>query len=244
MFFDFDGVLSPIQDDPRTVQPLPGVLDLLRALVRHISTVAVLSSRPAIFLLERFAAVDGLKIVGLYGLEEVGPTGQVEVAEDAKIWLTKIPAVLEAAKREFQPGRGVFVEDKTLSVGLHYRAAPDLEEKVEKWAESAESKWGVLIQRGRLAVELKPPLSIDKGTALSERANSLSTVWYCGDDLGDLPAMSYVQERRQNDASFSGFNIGVGNDTIVDEVFQLSDVFVESPEALQDLLAATLHALT
>lgn len=242
-FFDFDGVLSPIQDDPETAQPLPGVQDLLQSLVRCVSTVAVLSSRPAAFLLERFAAVDGLKIFGLYGLEEIGSTGQVEVVEDAKGWLDKMPAVLEAAKDRFRTASGIFVEDKVLSVGLHYRAVPHLKAEVEAWAQFARATWDVQIQHGRLAVELKPQLSVDKGSTLAQRATSLSTAWYCGDDLGDLPAMSYIRNRRQRDASFAGLNVGVGNDSIVEEVFRLSDVFVETPETLRDLLEATLRAL-
>ncbi|MGH3634008.1 MAG: trehalose-phosphatase [Mycobacterium sp.] len=243
MFFDFDGVLSPIQDDPETAQPLPGVQVLLQSLVQCVSTVAVLSSRPAEFLFERFADVDGLKVFGLYGLEEIGPTGEVVLVKDAEVWLDTIRAVLEAAKDRFRLTNGIFVENKRLSVGLHYRAAPHLEIEVEKWARFASSTWGVQIQQGRLAVELKPQLPVDKGSTLAQHAKSLSTTWYFGDDLGDLPAMSYIQKRRKWDASFSGLNVGVGNDTIVEDVYRMSDVFVDSPQTLQDLLDAILREL-
>lgn len=244
MFFDFDGVLSSIQEDPESAQPLPRVKDILRSFVGHVSTVTVLSSRPASFLRERFADVDGLTILGLYGLERIEPTGNIEVAEDVEIWSDKMLAVLEAAKDRFKAAESpVRVEDKRLAIGIHYRAAPHLKSEVEAWAQLARSTWGVRIQPGRFAVELRPELPVDKGSTLSQRAESLSTAWYCGDDLGDVPAMSYVQDRRRGDASFSGLCIGVGNDAIVHAVFQAADVFVESPEVLLDLLSLTLKAV-
>jgi trehalose 6-phosphate phosphatase len=247
LFFDFDGVLSPIQDDPEAVQPLPGVNEILQDLARRVSTVAVLSSRPASFLWERFANVHGVEISGLYGLEKIDSAGNVEVAEDAKVWLNKMKDVLAAARDRFERSENAIrVEDKKLSVALHYRTSPHLKSEVEGWADVASSTWGVAIQRGRQVIELKPELKIkiDKGSTLSQWAESLSTSWYCGDDLGDIPALLYIRDRKLRDASFSGLTIGVGNDTIVDEVFQTVDIFMESPETLRDLLRLTLNALS
>lgn len=246
IFFDYDGVLSPIQDNAETVQPLEGISEVLQGLISRVSTVAVLSSRPASFLWERFADVRGLKILGLYGLEEAGPTGNIEIAEGARVWLGKMEDILAAARARFKPSESaVRVEDKKLSVALHYRAAPDLMSEVDRWSELARSTWGVEIQQGRQVIELKPALElpVDKGSTLSRWAESLSTVWYCGDDLGDIPALLYVQDRKQQDAAFSGLTIGVGNDTIVDKVFRTVDIFVESPATLRDLLRLTLSAL-
>src|SRR2546423_231348 len=48
-FFDFDGTLAPIQDNPDTVQPVPGVMDTLAALRERTAKVAIVSARPVEF---------------------------------------------------------------------------------------------------------------------------------------------------------------------------------------------------
>ncbi|HEY3260872.1 MAG TPA: hypothetical protein VGJ95_11505, partial [Pseudonocardiaceae bacterium] len=50
LLFDFDGVLSPIQDDPESALPSDGVVDELIALGGRIGTIAIVSSRNADFL--------------------------------------------------------------------------------------------------------------------------------------------------------------------------------------------------
>lgn len=235
LFFDFDGVLSRIQSDPETVQPLRGVVEALRHLVPKYRTVAILSSRPASFLHERFGTVDGLSIFGLYGLESIGEDGAVEVAESAKGWQETAAEALKVASESFEE-TNVWIEDKGLSVGLHYRNDPARQSTVEEWAYDAGKRWGFKVQPGRMAVELKPNLAIDKGTTLADKSSKLSAVWYCGDDTGDLPAMRHLADRRNRDSAFHGLSIGVGNDTIVDAVFETSDVFVDSPETLLRLV--------
>ena len=40
LFFDFDGVLAPVEDDPDAVQPVPAVMESLEALAAAVSRVA------------------------------------------------------------------------------------------------------------------------------------------------------------------------------------------------------------
>src|SRR3954469_18159782 len=66
---DFDGTLAPIVLDPAAARALPGVGPLLGRLAARYSRVGVVSGRPAAFLLDRLGPVEGLRLVGLYGLE-------------------------------------------------------------------------------------------------------------------------------------------------------------------------------
>ena len=47
---DFDGTLSPIVADPADARPLTGAPELLAELARSFAVVAVVSGRPAAFL--------------------------------------------------------------------------------------------------------------------------------------------------------------------------------------------------
>ncbi|MGH3906395.1 MAG: trehalose-phosphatase, partial [Pseudonocardiaceae bacterium] len=175
LFFDFDGVLSNIQADPASVQPLPEITEILGKLAKQFSTTVVLSSRPASFLWERFGGVEQLGLLGLYGLEAADSTGNISVAIEAQPWLEVMPTIRDAAWAMFG-STGVYVEDKHLSVSLHYRADRGQRAEVERWSGYARETWGVKIQPGRLAVELKPDLQVDKGTSLAEVARSRSPV--------------------------------------------------------------------
>ncbi len=64
-FFDFDGVLSPVTDDPDASQPAPAVLGVLEELAAVVARVAIVSARPVSFLRSRF---ESLAHVDLYGL--------------------------------------------------------------------------------------------------------------------------------------------------------------------------------
>jgi len=233
LFFDFDGVLSRIQDDPESVWPLPGIAELLAELRAGMGMVALVSSRNAAFLHSRLGTVDGLEFHGLYGLEHIGPDGSTVVLTEAGEWITRARALCAAAVRELP---GVYVEDKKLSVGLHYRLAPHTRGAVEEWARLAAERTGFRVQPGRMAVELKPPLDVDKGTTLTRLITGLDAAWFFGDDLADLPAFAALHERSAADDGFSGLAVGIGNDTVVDDVKAASDVFVESPELLVEFL--------
>lgn len=240
LFFDFDGVLSAIQDDPESVQPSHGVRQAFEALTDLIGMVAIVSSRNADFLHARFAGLDGIEIYGLYGLERAEPDGTVIVEPEAREWVS-------AARRLWSEATGalpgVYVEDKTLSVGLHYRRAPQARDAVEKWARDAADRTGFHIQPGRMAVELKPPLAIDKGATITRLISGLKTAWYFGDDLGDVPAFNALHHRAGTDQDFDGLAVGVGNDTIVDEVFSSADIFLPSPSMVVELLRFLSHEL-
>lgn len=233
LFFDFDGVLSRIQDDPESVRPSPGVARVLETLVGQVGRVALVSSRNAEFLHSRLGAVPGLDIHGLYGLEYVEPDGTVAIRDEAREWTAAARDLCERATSELSD---VYVEDKTLSIGLHYRLTPHARQAVEEWARAAAERTGFQVQPGRMAVELKPPLDVDKGTTLARLTDGLDAAWFFGDDLGDLPAFATLHERATVDPTFSCLAVGVGNDTVVDEVLAACDVFLASPALLVEFL--------
>ena len=62
---------------------------------------------------------------------------------------------------------------------------------------------------GRMVLELKPPIRRDKGGVVRSATRDLDCVWYFGDDLGDLPALTALADRAKGDRDFEVFRVGV-----------------------------------
>lgn len=191
LLLDFDGVLAPIVADPTTSRLLDGTADALERIARHLRLVAVVSGRPLHFLTDR-AAVPGLRLLGSYGVEEI---------RDGVLWrhpevVPWLPAVQEAT-RTLQSAMtdlpGVRVEEKGVSVAVHWRQALDpasAQPRIEQVVAEIADHTGLRREPGKLVEELRAPVSVDKGTAVAGliAAGDLRAVVYAGDDLGDLPA--------------------------------------------------------
>jgi trehalose 6-phosphate phosphatase len=241
LFFDFDGTLAPIRVDPDTVWPTPGVVEALSALTGLVRRVAVVSARPVAFLRSRLAPVPGLVLHGHYGLQTMGPDGSERTLPDAVPW---IPVLAELALRagEDLPD-DVLVQRQPLSVALHYRAAPHRRQAVEAWAEAAVARAGVRAQRGRMVVELRPPVERDKGAVVAEETADLATAWFAGDDVSDLRAFQALAEREARYQGFTGVRAAVVNEETGREVADAADFVIGPPDAVPGLLHRVTRAL-
>ena len=194
LILDFDGVLAPIVADPTSSRMLDGLPEVLERVARRLRLTAIISGRPLEFLIER-AAVPGVALLGSYGVESL--LGTVRSRHVGVIpWLESIrlaTAELEAAVSDLP---GVRVEEKSgLSVAVHWRQATDraaAEARVIEIVSRLAEDTGLRRDSGKLVEELRPPLSVDKGTAVASlvKENDLVVVAYAGDDLGDLPAFN------------------------------------------------------
>lgn len=238
-FFDFDGVLSPVTDDPDASQPVPSVLGALEELATRISRVAIVSARPVSFLRSRFESLEHVDLFGLYGLE-VWHDGDVVTNPAALPWVPAMEKLAEQARAELP---GAHVEYKRLSVALHYRTAPQLAGQVERWGhEQAEAK-GLKVQAGRMVVELKPPVDQDKGMVISDAVRAAGCAWYFGDDMSDIKAFDALRAREAVDPDFFGVAVAVANPETGTEVASAADLTLASPEAVAGFLNQALEIL-
>ncbi|GAA2683087.1 trehalose-phosphatase [Actinoplanes palleronii] len=236
-FFDFDGVLSPVTKDPSVSQPVPEVPGVLERLAARVARVAIVSARPVDFLRTRFAALEHVDLFGLYGLE---------VLHEGKVVTT--PAALEyeepmaalAADARSALSKPVFVEYKRLSVALHYRECPERAAEVEQWAHERAERDNLKIQRGRMVVEVKPPVDQDKGMVITEAVRDTGCAWYFGDDMSDIKAFDALRAREAVDPAFFGMAIAVANDETGAEVSSAADLTLASPTAVAKFLTEGL----
>jgi trehalose 6-phosphate phosphatase len=233
LLVDFDGSLAPIVENPATARPLPAARDMLAALVPLVGRVAVVSGRPVSFLLDALG-LEGVMYAGLYGLERI-VDGEVVVDPRAEPWLDVMAQVAQDADHAFPD---LVVEHKgKVAVTIHWRSAPSLAAEAQAFAAGLARRYDLdepLL--GRMAVELRPPVPVDKGTVTAELAQGASVAVYAGDDAGDLVAFGVLTELEQSGAVEHAVRIGVRSAEAPPGIFD-ADVLVDGPEGLADLLA-------
>ncbi|MBJ7399954.1 trehalose-phosphatase [Mycolicibacterium sp.] len=189
LFFDFDGTLSEIVDQPSAATLVPGAAKALHALAA-LYPVAVLSGRDLADIRDR-VGIPGLWYAGSHGFEMVGPDGTHHSNEAAA---QAIP-VLEGAADELTARLcaidGVAVEHKRYAVAVHYRnAAPEAAGAVTAAVHDVGRRSGLRVTSGRKVVELRPNVDWDKGKTLEWIAARLAgqeplLPIFIGDDLTD-----------------------------------------------------------
>ena len=204
---DFDGTLSPIVTDPAAARALDGAADLLALLARRFGVVAVVSGRPASFLVEQLASADGrpvngdggstgvahgLRLVGLYGLEWADQDGAITREPEAERWRSTVEGAVDRLRSAAPPG--VVVEGKGLAVTVHWRQAPEAQEWAAGAVASESERSGLRAHPGRMSIELRPALAVDKGSVTRSLVEGYSAACYLGDDLGDLPAFAALAD--------------------------------------------------
>ncbi|HZT65860.1 MAG TPA: trehalose-phosphatase [Acidimicrobiales bacterium] len=233
---DFDGTLSPIVARPEDAAPLPGAPEALGRLAGRFGRVAVVSGRPATFLSERLGLAGGvpdhLFVVGLYGLESLGPHGEVVVAPDAEQWRDAVALAADEAEADGPAEMGV--ERKGLTVTLHWRRAPGAEGWAKDFAERAAGRLGLAAHLARASVELRPPVAVDKGTAVESLVAGFEVACFAGDDLGDLPAFAALD--RFAAGGGRAVKVGVRSSEAPSELLAAADVTVDGPQEVLALL--------
>ena len=242
LFFDFDGTLAPVDDDPTAVRPAPKVLAALEALAPVVQRVAIVSARPVDFLRDHLGGLTGIDLYGLYGLEHSHSGGETVTEPAALPWVPTMAELADLARAELPAG--ALVEFRRLSVALHWRTAQQLGPTVEQWGRAQAERLGLRVQAGRMVLELKPPVDRDKGLVIGEVVRDAGGAWYFGDDVSDIKAFAALRARSAADPRFLGVCVAVANPETGHEVAEAADLTIDSPAALGDFLTRALHHLT
>jgi len=154
-------------------------------------------------------------VAGLHGLERRSADGGLVLPGPAE--------GLEAARREaleFTAANNLLLEDKGLSIAVHYRLAPGMREAVEAFATETASRHGLTLQAGKMVFELRTP-GADKGDVvrafMAEAPFSGGVPVFVGDDLTDEHGFEAV-------SALGGFGVLVGPPRPTAAIHNLSDV--------------------
>ncbi|MCC8482630.1 trehalose-phosphatase [Streptomyces globisporus] len=244
---DFDGTLADIVPDPEQARAHPGTVEALVALAPKVAAIAVITGRPAGVAVRYggFAGVPGLEhlvVLGHYGAERWDAVTGTVHAPAAHPGVTAVRAELPGVLHEFGAWSGTWIEEKGQAVAVHTRRAQDPQAAFESLRGplgELAAKHGLIVEPGRLVLELRPP-GMDKGVALAGFVAELDaeSVIYAGDDLGDLAAFAAVEKLRgEGPDGIPGLLVCSGS-AEVPELAERADLSVPGPAAVVDFLAA------
>ncbi|MEA5389468.1 trehalose-phosphatase [Haloarculaceae archaeon H-GB11] len=194
---DFDGTLAPIVTDPESASIRPESQRWLRELAAHPDVaLAVISGRALDDLVER-VDLDRIIFAGNHGLE-LRYGDRTVVHPDAATAQDAMAALAERLRRGAAEIPGTRVEDKSLTLTVHYRETPsDREAEVETLVEDAlaDVEPDLELVAGKQVYEIRPAVDWDKGAAVAalSDASPAATAVYVGDDTTDEDAFRTVQ---------------------------------------------------
>ncbi|OGO24458.1 MAG: trehalose-phosphatase [Chloroflexi bacterium RBG_16_50_9] len=240
---DFDGTLTPIVERPELADLSDDTRWILQALARqrHI-TLGVISGR-ALADLEERVGISGIIYAGNHGLEIEGPGISFvnPMAEELRPIFRIMHYVLG---RALGAVRGVLVENKGLSLSIHYRLAErhrsgEVERIIRQVVGGTEASGQARITSGKKVYEVRPTVTWDKGKAIKllmkkygkgGRESGLVPMYF-GDDLTDEDGFRVIE------------SYGMGISVFVGEQSQPSAAryFLKSPAEVATFLGIMLE---
>jgi len=231
ILLDFDGTLAEIVARPDLARPVAGARETLRDLALTFGLVALISGRPTDEL-RALVGVEGVRYVGLYGLE-----AELE---------GRVPEAVHALARDAaQLVAGAWVEDKGGSVAVHYRQAaePEAARADVLGAVRAAVPEGWEAIEGKMVVEVVPAGRARKGGAVRRVIAEFrpTAALYAGDDLADLEAFEVLGALSGHDG-FHAVRIAAQGPETPPELTEQADLTVQGPSGLVAVLRSMVEA--
>jgi trehalose 6-phosphate phosphatase len=204
-FLDYDGTLTPIVQDPQKAFLSPKYREVLASLLGDKKNFVCIISGRAIEQLEGFIDLKGIALAGNHGMEIAGP--DISYVNDGAL-RTKplLREIAEMLKWKLCDLDGVLVEDKGLTVSVHYRMVPvkrrpSLKRLFYREMEKFLASNTIIVTRGKKVLEVRPNVVWNKGDAVRWILGHLSDrplrekpyPIYMGDDHTDEDAFKALK---------------------------------------------------
>lgn len=238
---DMDGTISPLVLVPDDAEVTARSRDLLAGLEPLLTLVAVISGREVADVRRR-VGLDALTYIGNHGLEQ-WHDGQVQYAPEALPYRESIEQVIAALDSLLLPG--MQLEDKIVTLSIHYRRAhdPTAAEALAAPLRALAQAQGLAFFEGKRVFELRPPLEIDKGTAFMRLVDEhrLDAAIFMGDDTTDADALRAARDLRAAGVCDT-LALGVASEDTPAAVRASADVLVQGVSSVEDFLDELLKA--
>ena len=234
---DIDGAISPIAPTPEDAHVSSVCRNALETLCSRVALVAAVSGRDALKARE-MVGLDGMVYVGNHGLER-WQDGGILIHEEARQYVPVVREVVEALGRGLD-ALGLIVEDKGVTASVHYRLSPtpaQARAAILAFLDSAPAARGLLITEGKLVVEVRPPVAVNKGTSLERLVaeTGLNGVIYIGDDVTDVDAFRAIHSL-SSWGRCRGLALGVVGADTPPEVEEEADFLLRGVPEVEELL--------
>jgi trehalose 6-phosphate phosphatase len=201
VFLDYDGTLTPIVDRPEDAIISESMREAVEDLAKRC-TVCVVSGRDR-KVVQELMGVDDLVVAGSHGFDIWSPEeGRIEhdAGSGSGGALDEAKARLE---REVGSIEGALIEEKSVSVAVHYRLVPEAERsRIKSVVDAllADHPDELKVTPGKMVYEVQPKIDWDKGKAVLYLLEVLNlegdaTPMYLGDDVTDEDAFRALEGR-------------------------------------------------
>lgn len=207
-FLDVDGTLLDISQRPSVSRVSAGLGRLLRGLFEVTGGAMALISGRSVADIDRLFAPSRFCVAGQHGAERRDAAGRLHRQRPPDEKLRKVEHRL---RRMVGAHPDLVLEDKGMSLALHYRLAPELGAEVRKVMRGLLEEVGEEFEMltGKMVCEIKPG-GRDKGTAIAEfmeeKPFRSRVPVFVGDDVTDEFGFELVNQ-------LGGHSVKVGEGT-------------------------------
>jgi trehalose-phosphatase len=239
LMFDVDGTLAPIVRDPALARVPDDTRRTIAALASRPDVIVALVSGRSAHDARRVVAVEGVWTVGNHGAEVLSPLGEITVDSE----VSRYAGAVSEAARSLMPVvaeiGGAILENKTWTLSIHYRNADTAEvPRLRSAVADVAARLGLRVTDGKKIFEVRPPVPVDKGTAVARLAGDLgahgpdASLLFAGDDVTDEDAFRLLRAEYPH-----AVTIHVGDDTDTNAEFSMPSL--DALRTVLDRLVAT-----
>ena len=243
LFTDVDGTISEIAPSPAEARVSTACRESLAVLAKHLAVVAGVSGRPAAEARE-MVGIDEMVYIGNHGYERWAG-GKVELVPGVEGYPARIKTVLDQFDKRVAI-EGIIVENKGPTASIHYRRCRDYEAALQAILSAVDGlagDAGLKVSLGKLVVELRPPLEVSKGTAVSsliEKHRLLGAICL-GDDLTDIDIFAALHRK---ELPFKGLAIGVIGEETPPQIMKEADFSLNGVSDVERFLKQVIAEVT
>ena len=239
---DIDGTLAPIVTRAEDAHVPDSASRLLAQAARRYGLVACISGRAAADA-RRLVGVGGIAYAGSHGAEMLEPgAARARISPAFESWAGQVERF--AADRDDPALRSlrVRIERKGPIVAFHWRGVPDEDAartRLEGFAREAEAD-GLDFHWGRKVLEIRPPVPVNKGQAVSElvKRSGVRAALFGGDDATDLDAFAELDELVEQGVLAAAVKVGVRSDEGPAAIAERADHVVDGTDGFIAVLEA------
>ncbi|MCH8814698.1 MAG: trehalose-phosphatase [Chloroflexi bacterium] len=242
LFSDIDGTLSPIVDDPSAARVPDEIIDHLRALAERGAMVALVTGR-SLEVARRMVDLPGVAYAAAHGVDlwVDGRSVRPPVVEA----LGRAASRAIADLRSLEKRAGIAIEDKGFGLSVHYRQADDPNEAhaaVLAAIAASRAAGEFELHEGRMLVELRPKLGMNKGTAVAELVERFGAgaIICLGDDITDIDM--FQAARRLGSDARPAVSVAARSDEADPSVLNSADYWVDGVDGIRWLLGEIVRA--
>ena len=105
-------------------------------------------------------------------------------------------------------------------------------------------KLGLVTYPTKMAVEIRPPIPVDKGRSVGALAGGFDAAMFAGDDFGDISAFDALDELRTTGRLRRAVRVAAQSTEVPPALLARADLVVDGPTGVVDFLTALADAVS